>query len=103
MIRAMGRSKLVWIALAVVAAMVWVGLRTTVLSDLGNESGELEERAEPSEPLATLRVIEGDVEVAADGDAYKPTEAEVEMSAGSGVRTGPAALAEIEYFDGSLT
>lgn len=88
------------VVLVAAAALVWVGLRSTVFSDLGKES---EERKEPAEPLATLRVIEGHVEMAVNGDAYKPVATDVEMSAGAGVRTGPGALAEIEYFDGSLT
>ena len=91
------RRRLIIVALVVA---VWGALRLTVLSDWGREPSE---PPEAPVPLATLRVIEGYVEVAADGDRYEPAATETEMAAGAGVRTGPGALAEIEYLDGSLT
>ncbi len=96
----MPTSKLRLVLIVAAVALIWIGLRSSVISDLGSEGFRPES---DSEALATLRVIEGHVEVAADGDAYKPVATEVELSAGAGVRTGPDALAEIEYFDGSLT
>lgn len=93
----MRRSRLVVVALVAVVALVWVGLRTTLLSGVGTEP------AKRSEGIATLREVEGVVEWKERSRRFQPVEAPVQVDAGTTVRTSGGALAEIEYFDGSIS
>ena len=82
------------VVLAVLA--LWGGLRLTVLSD----------RADDEFPsLAILRVIDGHVEMSRGSVTFEEVETGTPtgVDIGTKIRTGGDALAEIEYFDGSLT
>ncbi|HYH27397.1 MAG TPA: FecR family protein, partial [Actinomycetota bacterium] len=52
--------------------------------------------------FATLRVLDGSVQVSHDGEGFQPGEDGESLQQGDVVRTG-AGRAEIEYFDGSIT
>ncbi|HUR49417.1 MAG TPA: FecR domain-containing protein [Acidimicrobiales bacterium] len=93
-------SKRGLLILAVVASLVWVSLRLTVFSDVGRE--EPEPRV-ASEPLAELRVVDGVVETRSGSEAFKAVRTTADVEAGVEIRTAAGALAEIEYFDGSLS
>lgn len=80
------------IVLAVIA--LWGALRLTVLSDAG---------VDESAGLATLRVIDGRVELSRGGATFERVDSTADVDVGTKVRSGDDALAEIEYFDGSFT
>lgn len=94
MMRIVGKSKLTVVLVVIAASLVWVGLRLTVLSDLGPSK---------EEPLARIRAVQGLVEVSPESSDFRRVGGEVSVPGGTKVRTGEEALAEIEYFDGSLT
>jgi len=88
-------KKLIVVMLVLAASLVWVGLRFTVLSDLGRE--------EKAAPFATLRVVDGPVELSRAAGGFEDADRSSRVRAGTKVRTGADALAEIRYFDGSLS
>jgi hypothetical protein len=53
--------------------------------------------------FATLRPLEGTVEVAAGGNGFDGGEDGATLRAGDVIRTGPDGVAEIEFFDGSVS
>lgn len=73
---------------------LWGVLRLTVLSDWGTE---------PAAPVVTLVAVDGVVETRQASDEFSVVDRSAAVEVGAEVRTGANALAEIEYFDGSLT
>lgn len=57
----------------------------------------------PDEALARLQVTSSPVEVRAFAGSFRPAGPSEPVLEGTAVRTGEGALAEIRYFDGSLT
>lgn len=85
-----GKGKLILAGLAGVVALVLGGL--VVLNTAG------------ASDLATVRTIEPVVRVQQPGaKVFAPVTSSVTTNAGAKVRTGPSGMAEISYFDGSLT
>lgn len=93
------RSKILTVGVVAVFVIAWIGLRTTVWSDLARDDVE----SEAAESLSTMRVVEGRVEVSRGSGEFEAVAATIDLAAGSKIRTGEGALAEIEYFDGSLS
>lgn len=85
------QTRLVGIVAVGVALLVGAGLLVFTGDDDADEA------------LATVQVTKGPVEVRPPGGAFDLVRETAGVSPGTGVRTGQDALAEIEYFDGSLS
>lgn len=82
------------VIVVLVVIALWGALRLTVLSDWGRE---------PAVPVVTLVAHDGVVELRQSSDEFSVVDRSAAVEVGAEVRTGAGALAEIEYFDGSLT
>lgn len=78
--------------LLVVSASAWAGMRLFDPPEADRAGAA---------PLATLSVIEDPVEVSTRSGEFEAVDEQQEIDAGSRVRTGEGALAEIDYFEGS--
>lgn len=82
------------VIIVLVVIALWGALRLTVFSDWGRE---------PAAPVVTLVALDGVVELRQGSEDFTVVDKSAAVEVGAEVRTGADALAEIEYFDGSLT